>query len=100
MSHTETEFYLLVPVKVDLKEGKVITIEPITNEAATEIFNTAGFFSSKEDALSYLNDEEDTDDAEVANEKQPEKCVDCDVSFEDYPEMRTDGDKCSTCSKR
>jgi len=29
----------------------------------------------------------------------PDNCVDCDVSFEDYPEMRTGGSKCSTCSK-
>lgn len=31
--------------------------------------------------------------------KEPTNCIDCDVFFEDYPEMRTDGLKCSTCSK-
>jgi len=66
-SENITEYFLLVPVKVDLKEGKVIGTEPITNEAATEIFNTAGFFTSREDAMSYLgmaNEEEESEEVE------------------------------------
>jgi hypothetical protein len=98
-SENITEYFLLVPVKIDLKEGKVIGTEPITNEVATEIFNTAGFFTSREDAVSYLVDEDDTLVRPDPDKDQPEFCAACEVSFEDYPEMRTEGDKCSTCSK-
>ncbi len=35
----------------------------------------------------------DDDEEPVTN------CADCDVEFDDYPEMRTDGPKCSTCDK-
>ncbi len=112
MSNTETEYFLLVPVKIDLKEGKVIEVETVTTAMADEIFNTSGFFTSKEDALGFLNDEETNchfagiysiPGYDLATRsviiQGPDNCVDCDVSFEDYPEMRTGGSKCSTCSK-
>lgn len=61
-SENITEFYLLVPVKIDLKEGKVIEVETVTNTMADEIFNTSGFFTSKEDAMAFLNGEEEEEE--------------------------------------
>lgn len=47
-----------------------------------------------------LEDEEDSEgeDTDEAPTEQGEHCIDCDVSFEDYPEMKTGGPKCTTCT--
>jgi hypothetical protein len=64
-SENITEYFVLVPVKIDLKEGKVIEVETVTTAMADEIFNTSGFFTSREDAMSYLNDEEEVIEEET-----------------------------------
>ncbi len=72
---SEMEFYVLVPVKIDLSEGKVIQVETVTRQMADDVFNKSGFFTSREDAVAYLNGEEEEgveetlDTPEVSSDK-------------------------------
>ena len=43
-----------------------------------------------------LEDEEDSEGE--SPDEVDENCIDCGVSFEDYPEMKTGGPRCTTCT--
>lgn len=56
-------FWILAPVRITVQEGKVFRVDHPTVEEAQKVFNTVGFFHTKDEAQACIDGNDDEDDA-------------------------------------